>query len=593
VVIAGAYIDSSRSGEADEAILLWNTGADGVPLAGWQLQSGGRQTTVSPGSTLALAPGQRLWLAAGAFAFRQTFGAPPAAEWAGDTDLFVEDLDGKITLTNGGGTLRLLDAHGGVVDVLLYGNENVPADGWVGPPAQLYTRGVVTAQGQVWQRKRDPRTGMPIDTGHAQDWAGDLGDPAWGRQIRWPGWGGWDPATGAQPPGGVAAGDLLLAVGPEGLYAPVSQTLADARQAIDLSIYTLEHPQLAGVLADAARRGVRVRVLLDGAPPGGITDLQKWCVAQVAAAGGEVRYFALSPAAPAGIKRRYRYIHAKYGVVDGRVGLVLTENFSTDAMPLPDGTPHGGRRGFGLITNAPAVVAPLAQLFATDWAPERFYDLRRYDPADPKYGAPPPDYAPGKPKTYPVDAAPFAQPLLVGGSWSFSLVAAPENALRPDTGLLGLIAQAGPGDEIVTMQLYEQRHWGPAESNPLADPNPRLEALIAAARRGAKVRILLDSFFDEQEGPRSNMATMAYVAAVAAAEGLDLEARLGNPTGGGIHAKLLLAQMGGRTWSAVGSLNGGEVSFKLNREAVLLVDDPAVYAGLHAVFAHDWAQSGE
>ena len=80
---------------------------------------------------------------------------------------------------------------------------------------------------------------------------------------------------------------------------------------------------------------MRVRVLLDGAPPGGITKLQKWCVALVAAAGGDVRYFALLDDAPNGLKRRYRYVHAKYGIVDGHVALVLTENFSQDSMPLP------------------------------------------------------------------------------------------------------------------------------------------------------------------------------------------------------------------------------------------------------------------
>ncbi len=47
--------------------------------------------------------------------------------------------------------------------------------------------------------------------------------------------------------------------------------------------------------------------------------------------------------------------------------------------------------------------------------------------------------------------------------------------------------------------------------------------------------------------------------------------------------------MQGETWSAVGSLNGGEVSHKLNREAVLLTDLPAVHARLSEVFAWDWS----
>jgi cardiolipin synthase A/B len=66
--------------------------------------------------------------------------------------------------------------------------------------------------------------------------------------------------------------------------------------------------------------------------------------------------------------------------------------------------------------------------------------------------------------------------------------------------------------------------------------------------------------------------------------------RVGNPTGGGIHAKLALLRIGGVTWSAVGSLNGGEISHKLNREVALMTDQPAVYHRLVEVFGWDWGR---
>lgn len=592
IVIAAAHIDSARSGEADEAILLWNIGDRAVQLAGWQIGSNARRATVPITSTLELAAGQRLWCAAEAAAFAQSFGQAPACEWGADSDPAVPDLEGTISLPNNGGTLRLLDGTGAVMDVLVYGDETTPAAGWEGAPAQSYTHGVVAAQGQVWQRKRDPASGLPIDSDRAVDWAGDLADLRWGRQVRWPGWQGWDDGEWARPAAGSAAASLEVAAGPEGLYTPLAEVFSTAAVAIDVSVYTLDHPQLAELLAAAARRGVRVRILLDGAPPGGITDLQKWCVAQLAAAGADVRYFAMLDGAPAGSRRRYRYVHAKYGIVDGRLAFVSTENLSQDSMPLPATQPVGGRRGFMLLTDAAAVVAVLQSIFAADWAPERFWDLRPYDPADPKYGAPPAGYLPPPPPSYAVDQAPFAQPFTVTGPFPFVVASAPENAWRPDTGLMALIARAGPGDDLAVMQLYEHRHWGPAISNPLADPNPRLQALIDAARRGARVRILLDSFFDDPGSWRSNAATKAYVEAVAAQEGLDLAVRIGNPTGGGIHAKLLLIRMGREHWSAVGSLNGGEISVKLNRELVLLVEEPQIYQYLLDVFEHDWSAIG-
>jgi hypothetical protein len=78
----------------------------------------------------------------------------------------------------------------------------------------------------------------------------------------------------------------------------------------------------------------------------------------------------------------------------------------------------------------------------------------------------------------------------------------------------------------------------------MADSNPRLEKVIDAARRGTRVRLLLDSFFDEEEALRSNRATADYLAAVATAQGLDIKARLGNPTNGGLHVKLVLLHLG-------------------------------------------------
>ena len=123
-----------------------------------------------------------------------------------------------------------------------------------------------------------------------------------------------------------------------------------------------------------------------------------------------------------------------------------------------------------------------------------------------------------------------------------------------------------------------------------ADPNPRLQAYINAARRGAKVRVLLDAYFDDQDlnSPRSNLRTVEYLTSVAGVEHLDLEAKRRNPTGQGIHNKMVLAQIGGKGWVVAGSLNGGEVSAKLNREMALLVASDQAYTYLADVFWYDW-----
>lgn len=587
LLIAAAYIDSALSYEPDEALLLWNVGAGAQALAGWSLTAGSRRAAFPLTSTVELAPGARLWCTANADSFYRSFGEPAGCTWetaAPETPM----LDAALSLANTGGAITLADAAGAPVDTLLYGNTTRQPAGWKGAPATLYTRGVASASGQVWQRKLDPATGLPIDSDTAQDWAGDLADLAWGRRVRQPGWGGWEVADGLLPATGAEAATWAVAIGPEGLYAPLAETLSRATQTIDLSLYTFEHPTLAQLLVDALGRGVQVRLLLDGAPPGGISNVQKWCVAQIARAGGDVRYLALADDAPAGYKRRYRFTHAKYGVVDGQHAFVGTENLTQDAMPLPSQQPVGGRRGFYLFTDALGVSAALRDLFARDWRPAIFADLHPYDPADPQYGAPPVDFVLPEPESYAVTTSPFTEVIRVAGVAGYAVISAPENALRPDAGMQALFTAAGAGDEITLVQMYEDKFWGESTSNPIADPNPRLEGVIAAARRGARVRLLLDSYFDDPEQLRSNQATVDYVRAIAAAEGLNLEARTGNPTAGGIHAKLVLVRLGGQYWAAVGSLNGGETSHKLNREVVLMVEQRSLYERLYSVVEHDW-----
>lgn len=591
ILVAAAYIDSAVAHEPDEAILLWNSGTLPVTLAGWSLRAGNTVATFPLTSTLTLAPQARIWCAAQTASFRLAFGAEAGCAWTTRDTADTLMLDGAPTLVNSGGALILLDAEQRVADALLYGRTSLVTEGWQGAPAQLYTRGLATASGQIWQRKLNPITGLPIDTDTAADWAGDLSDAAWGRRVRQPAWGGWDRGDGLWPHTGVDSAAWAVAVGPEGLYAPLATFFSQATATLDLSLYTFEHPEFAMLVADAARRGVRVRLLLDGAPPGGISDVQRWCVTQMAVAGVEVRYLALTAAAPSGYKRRFRYTHAKYGIADNRQLFVGTENLTQDAMPAPAESAVGGRRGFYLYTDTPGVVATLSTLFATDWRPTVFADMHPYEASHARYGAPPADFTLPAPRVYTVTVSPFGETTHAAGRAAYAVISAPENALRPDAGILGIVAAAGAGDEIVAMQMYEDKHWGETSSNPIADPNPRLEAMIDAARRGARVRLLLDRYFDDADALRSNRATVEYLRTIAASEGLDLEARLGNPTAGGIHAKLVLLRVGEQYWSAVGSLNGGETSHKLNREVVLMVEQRAIFERLSSVFAHDWSLS--
>jgi phosphatidylserine/phosphatidylglycerophosphate/cardiolipin synthase-like enzyme len=168
------------------------------------------------------------------------------------------------------------------------------------------------------------------------------------------------------------------------------------------------------------------------------------------------------------------------------------------------------------------------------------------------------------------------------------LCQAPEQSMRREDCLLGLVARAGAGDTLLIEQLQEPPYWGPNDGTVESDPNPRLEAYIAAARRGATVRLLLDAYFDDLSSTRSNLRTQEYVAAVARAEGIDVEVRRGNPAGLGLHNKMVLAEIDGEGHAMIGSLNGGEASAKVNREVSLIVRSNEVHQYLAAMFWSDW-----
>ena len=138
-------------------------------------------------------------------------------------------------------------------------------------------------------------------------------------------------------------------------------------------------------------------------------------------------------------------------------GLVRERPAGTTNAELPTGEVEVFAKKIEVLSQAKELPLPV---FGEPDYPEdtrlkyRFLDLRPYDPADAKYGAPPADYSPPPPPEYEVADSPFGEPLSFHGVTHFAVVSAPENALRPDAGLLALIGRAGPGDELSLLQLY-------------------------------------------------------------------------------------------------------------------------------------------
>jgi uncharacterized repeat protein (TIGR01451 family) len=574
VIIEAVLYDGLQS-EYDEAVLLLNGSQEDVSLAGWKLCKWGASSWKCadlPG--VSIAPQQRVWLARSAERFADSFGFAPD---------YV--LSGWPAFTNSGDEVVLRDDAGVVRDAVVYGRDGLTSiDGWDGPAVYPYDGSNFAKEGQVLYRYLSEDTGFPAsDDDTAADWAQYADNPWHGRRVRYP---GWDLEQFFQP--AVASGGALtVGVAPDNAYGLVTDTIRSAEERIDLAVYSLEEYGLVNELVQQAQAGVTVTVLLEGGPVGGVEDQELWACQQLHATGHGLCYFMVN-SDTLRIYDRYTFMHAKYMIVDQERLLLGSQNMTIGSLSGDDkanGT--GGSRGVVLVTDAPEVVARAVAVFHADCDPDNHADISLWGAGNALgYAEPPPGFTPDVGGDFVTYTIQFPQTLATTGD-RFELVTAPESALRSDDALLGLVGRAGAGDAVYVEQLYEYADWG----DPVDAPNLRLQAYIDAARRGARVRILLNGgdFGIEQFSLTENIEAAAYANTIAQAEGLDLSARLGDPTQYGIHNKMVLVYLAVEgKYVHAGSINGSETSNKVNREMALQVRSAALYDYLYAVFDYDW-----
>jgi cardiolipin synthase len=591
ILINAIYYDTYLSNEPDEAFQLINVAGASVDLTDWTATDFEGTVTL----TGTLEPGESIWIAREADDFYLEFGFKPDYEYQADTDLMVPNLTmtRTLALANSGDQLVLRDDSNNLIDAIVYGGGDIATTDWSGATINPYNQGFFGLDGQILYRKPDQATGRPVaDTDTAADWAQATDDDFNGKKVQYP---GWDLGHYFFTHQVTETATITYVVAPDAIYDVVAEYISRATHSIYYEGYTFKNTHLADTISATLQTnpGMTVTMLLEGAPVGGIDDQEKWNCQTIEIAGGQCWFMVNDNDASPVIHDRYAYQHAKFMIIDNKYLLTGSENLNYSSMPADDksdGT--SGNRGVWLITDSPALITYARDIFDHDVDPANHRDLVRWNAGDSKYGAPTggffPDYSSGG-TTY---TTAFTTPFSANGEFFFEVVQSPENSLRSNDSLLGMVSRAGNGDTVLVQQLYEYKYWGPASSNPTTDPNPRMEAYIEAARRGAAVYLLLDSVFDDVNDPRGNTATCNYVNGVGISETLKLSCLLSNPTGNGIHNKMVLVKAGQQGWVHTGSINGSENSSKQNRELAVQVKNTAAYDYLAGVFWHDWALTG-
>lgn len=471
------------SSRAPESVTVENAAQEPLGLLGLALEAGGK---AHPLPDALLAPGGAVTFASNA--------TDPGLAGAGR----AVELPG-MRIPDAGGVLKLLLGTR-EIDRVAFGAA-APGDGWTGPPLPAL------AAGEVHERVREVALG---DTNTSRDWR--LPPPRLG----------WSRFSSPEVPAGV---EPFLA--PDESFAALARFVRAAQEEILIASYTLTSPDVGGLLHEALRRGVEVRVLLDASPVGGLPDAERAILNGLVARGADVSLLASSG--------RYLAMHAKYVVADGERLLISSENLGNGGYPVRG----GGNRGFGAIVHSSAVAGFFAAVFDNDAEPGRA-DVQRWPPTS--------DALVLERTSVPVPSAGRAAiPGFV------TPVAGPDEALDR---LLDLIASANESIHLEQLQLA--RWHGEGES-------AVFRALVDASLRGVNVSGLVA--WDE-EGNAEAVATLQALGA----SGSLVDVRLA-PCCMRIHNKAFVVD---REEAWIGSVNLGWAALHRNREVAVLIRSPEV-----------------
>ncbi len=155
----------------------------------------------------------------------------------------------------------------------------------------------------------------------------------------------WSLAGGRPAPLAAAAGEIAQTAPGDEIRALIERAIAMATQRILAEVFTFTDSQTIAGLAEARRRGVDVRVLLDPNQP-----YNRHGYSVLLEAGVEVRWYPIP---------RGALLHAKIGLFDGE--LVLgSANWTLSGL--------GVNHELDIETGDPAAVSAFAGRFADDWS---------------------------------------------------------------------------------------------------------------------------------------------------------------------------------------------------------------------------------
>ena len=560
-------------GQETEDVQLLNIGTSSMNLSGWALcdtndcatiPAGNRADPLTKGSWLE--PGETTDLVQNMSRFGQMAqNRCPAFAQEGIYFSYChvrpfENGSRWPTMTNAGDFIWLQDADGSIIDAVAFGKA-YQGRGWTGEPGPAPR----TGWAMVREFRLDGTKPVFQDTNTSEDW------PVYRTRRAEDSWEWMELLHGA----GLVRDDIETKVKVVPLVFPedgevLAGILTNVANKMFINTYEFTSYSMAKIIADRARAGVEVDVLVEAHPVGGITHEEVVALNLLLQAGCEVRLIGSNgtddPPGPFGLD------HAKYIVDNNNLTIVMSENMVPSALGTAKGT---GNRGWGIVIEGADYSYWYARNhFIMDW--DLGTDAREVIPTIQDIGnmtqpANERPLYPGSPGSLPKPGRIFY------GTANCTFMFSPE---ATEDILLDIIN--GTKERLYIELLSFDFYWHLQSGVTEKQMSPLLDAVVAAARRGVEVKVLLDSSFLDTS---DNDEVVAYLNEVANAEGLKLEARLADiPNITLVHNKGMIAD----DLVLVSSINWVDSAVRDNREVGVAIRMKGLDDLYVSYFMKDW-----
>ena len=327
-------------------------------------------------------------------------------------------------------------------------------------------------------------------------------------------------------------------------YLHLFDALQSAEHSIDISIYLISHPKVVSSLISSLENGVKVRILIEGTPAGGVTSQEIRALKTLESKGADIRVMKQIDG-----YRAYSFIHNKYAVIDENKTIITSENWQESSFT--------SNRGWGVVVQSASFAEYMKGVFESDFT--RVTDVVGFDSLFP---------------TAQKDVYERYQPVDIEKK---AYKATVKPVISPDYSYKSMRAFILSAKErVYSEQLDVDYSWLDSDDNPIY--------WMKCVSSKVDCRLLVDVTFDDRNDGdfADGYGVIDYLS--------ETQIQAGTPEFNGMsHNKGVIVD--DRVW--IGSINWTYTSFNENREVAVIVDCREVTDYFSELFLSDWGEVKE